>query len=279
LVEIGHRPQGAMPSKGVRQLDRFSDEDRDWAGLDPAISLGDQLSQRISTLILRGAFGSEGKLPPEAELAGRFGVSRPVIREALSRLRATGFIVSRRGSGSYVRERALLPMQTSAALGFGPLTSLAQVRRCFEFRATVEGDAAYYAAQNRTPQLVGAIRDALGRMQEAIVSGTVGMSADFEFHSGVARASGNDFYETVMEALRTPIEFAINLARNLAMTHPLDHLMTVQAEHVAIVDAIETGDRDAARLAMRTHVEHACQRVFEGPGGQGHSALQEDLRN
>jgi DNA-binding FadR family transcriptional regulator len=229
-------------------------------------------------LILHGEFGREGKLPAEAELAARFGVSRPVIREALSRLRATGFIVSRKGSGSYIRERALLPMQTSGALGFGPLTSLAQVRQCFEFRASVEGDAAYYAAQHRTPQLLREIRDALDRMQEAIIAGAVGMSADFEFHVGVARASGNDFYETAMEALRSPIGFAINLARNLAMTHPLEHLMTVQAEHVAILAAIESGDRDTARLAMRTHVEHACQRVFEGPGGRGATAdFTEDL--
>jgi DNA-binding FadR family transcriptional regulator len=58
------------------------------------------------------------------------------------------------------------------------------------------------------------------------------MDADYEFHSGVARASGNTFLEGVMEAMRTPIEFTIDLARSLAMRHPMDHLLTVQAEHV-----------------------------------------------
>ncbi len=234
--------------------------------MTPALPLGDQLSHRMATLIQRGEFGDDGKLPAEAELADRFGVSRPVIREALSRLRAMGFIVSRKGSGSYVRKRALLPMQTATMIGFGPLTSLAQVRQCFEFRLTVEGDAAYHAAQNRTPELLQTMRGALDRMQDAIVTGMVGMNADYEFHVAIARASDNSFYEAVMEALRSPIEFAINLARNLAMTRPLEHMMTVQAEHVAMFEAIEAGDRDAARLAMRTHVEHACQRVFEGPG-------------
>lgn len=234
--------------------------------LTPAATLSDQLSQRMIALIQRGEFGDDGKLPPEAEIADRFGVSRPVIREALSRLRATGFIISRRGSGSYVRQRALVPMQTSAVVGFGPLTSLAQVRQCFEFRIGVEGDAAYYAAQNRTPELMKVMRGALDRMEEAIDTGQIGMNADFEFHVAVARASGNQFYESVMEALRTPLEFAINLARSLAMTRPLDHMLTVQAEHIALYEAIEAGDRDAARLAMRTHVEHGCQRVFEGPG-------------
>ena len=238
-----------------------------WGTLTAAVPLGDQLSHRIATLIQRGEFADTGKLPTEATLADHFGVSRPVIREALSRLRAMGFIISRRGSGSYVRKRALQSMQTSAMAGFGPLNSLAQVRQCFEFRVSVEGDAAYYAAQNRSPDLLSLMRDGLDRMENAITTGTVGMNADFEFHVAIARASGNNFYEAMMEALRTPIEFAINLARNLAMTRPLDHLLTVQAEHIAIFRAIEDRDREGARLAMRTHIEHACQRVFEGPGG------------
>lgn len=260
-----------MAAKVVRQLKNdvpALTEKQDWGMLTPAATLSDQLSQRIIALIQRGEFGDDGKLPPEAEIADRFGVSRPVIREALSRLRATGFIVSRRGSGSYVRQQALVPMQSSAAVGFGPLTSLAQVRQCFEFRIGVEGDAAYYAAQNRTPELLSTMRNALDRMDEAIATGQIGMNADFEFHLAVARASGNQFYETVMEALRTPLEFAINLARSLAMTRPLEHMLTVQGEHVALFEAIEAGDRDAARLAMRTHVEHGCMRVFEGPGSR-----------
>ncbi len=68
-----------------------------------------------------------------------------------------------------------------------------------------------------------------------------------------------------MESMRMPIEFAINLARSLAMTHPLDHLLTVQAEHVAMFEAIEAQDKEAARRAMRTHIRNACSRVFEGP--------------
>jgi DNA-binding FadR family transcriptional regulator len=249
-----------LPLKAVRQLPN--------GRVVPAASrLGDQLAQRIASDIQRGNFDEAGKLPAEAELAERFGVSRPVIREALTRLRAMGFITSRRGSGSYLRRQGDAPVQTEAgAIGFGPLTSLAQVRHCFEFRATIEGDAAYYAAQFRTAEMLDAMRRALGQMEEAIGSGAVGMSADFDFHFAVAQASGNEFYGAVMEGMRTHLEFAINLARTLAMTYPRDHLMTVQGEHVATFHAIEARDAEAARLAMRTHIQHACQRVFEGPG-------------
>jgi DNA-binding GntR family transcriptional regulator len=56
----------------------------------------------------------------------------------------------------------------------------------------------------------------------------------------------------------------------------MDHLLTVQAEHVAMFEAIEAQDKDAARLAMRTHIQNACSRVFEGPGGEGFRGATEN---
>ena len=119
-----------MQSEFVRQLARDTDT------VLPAARLGDRLSQRMVALIDRGEFSEGVRLPAESELATRFGVSRPVIREALSRLRVMGVIVSRKGSGSYVQKRADRPREM-ATIGFGPLDSLAQVRKCYEFRASL----------------------------------------------------------------------------------------------------------------------------------------------
>jgi GntR family transcriptional regulator, transcriptional repressor for pyruvate dehydrogenase complex len=256
-----------MPVESVRQpggtelVPTF--DNVDWGAVVPATRLGDQLSQRMADLIERGEFSAGSRLPSESELADRFGVSRPVIREALSRLRVMGVIVSRKGSGSYVQKRADFAPR---ATGFGAVSSLAEVRKCYEFRIGVEGEAAYYAAQNRTPEMLLAMREALDRMETATAHGMVGMSADLEFHLSVARASGNEFFEAVMQSIRTPIEFAINLARSLSLTRPLEHLRTVQTEHVVMLEAIAAGDKEAARRAMRTHIGNACSRVFEGPG-------------
>lgn len=269
-----------MPRKDVRQPAREVAAlagQRSWGLLTPVAPLGDQLSHRISALIQEGEFGDEGKLPTEATLAERFGVSRPVIREALSRLRAMGLIVSRKGSGSYVCRRVAVPMQTSSALGFGPLNSLAQVRQLFHFRLTIEGDSAFYAAQHRTAELLEVMQGALTGMEEAIADGVVGMTADVQFHDAIAKATANDFYIIAMESLRAPIEFSINLTRSLAMTRPIEHLLTVQAEHVAIFKAIEARDKDAARTAMRTHVQNACRRLFEGPGENPQFSLEDNL--
>ena len=111
------------------------------------------------------------------------------------------------------------------------------------------------------------MREALKRMEAAISRGLVGMSADLEFHMAVARASENEFFEAAMQSMRMPIEFAINLARSLTLTRSLEHLRAVQTEHVMMFEAIEAQDKDAARLAMRAHIEDACMRIFEGPGG------------
>jgi GntR family transcriptional repressor for pyruvate dehydrogenase complex len=255
-----------MITESVRQILQIESRNENFEPLTQPPRLGDHLSSRISELIDRGEFGDEGRLPSELALADRFGVSRPVVREALSRLRSRGVIVSRKGSGSYFRKSLSAPPAVGAP-GFLPIDSLAAVRKCFEFRTGVESEAAFFAAQNHAPATLAAIREALELMEAAATNGVVAVKADLEFHLSVARASGNEYFEAMMHSMRTPIEFAINLARSLTLTRPLEHLRTVQTEHVVLFQAIEARDKDAARAAMRRHIENTCKRVFDGPGG------------
>ena len=242
-------------------------EDGSRDGLSRSASLGEQLSLRIRSWIDGGELVEGARLPSEIELAERFGVSRPIIREALSRLRSEGVIVSRRGSGSYVQMLAAPATAQPVETPFGPLSSLAQVRKCFQFRATVEGDAAFYAAQNRTPEGLAQMQEALLKLEAAVLDRRVGVSPYYEFHVAIARASGNEFFEIVMRQLQTPIEFTINLARSLSLTRTHEHMMTIQDEHVGIFKAIETGNGETARRVMRSHLDNACVRIFEGPAG------------
>jgi DNA-binding FadR family transcriptional regulator len=237
-----------------------------WDGVIPAARLADQLYQRLMELIERGHFAEGSRLPAEGELAERFNVSRPVIREALSRLRSGGIIVSRKGSGSFVQRRANRLQALPDVGSFGPVTSLAQLKQCYDFRVCVEGEAAFFAAQNRSPESLQAIRDALDRIAAAIETGMLGVDADYEFHAGVASASANEYFVGAMEVMRSPIEFAIDLARRLSMRRPMEHMLTIQAEHVRIFETIDAGDAEAARTAMRAHVSNSCRRIFEGPG-------------
>lgn len=257
-----------MTQRWVGPRDNGEPEDKSGDVLARSISLGERLSAHIRSWIDGGEFAEGARLPAESELAERFGVSRPIIREALSRLRSEGVIVSRRGSGSYVQKReahSSPPVETP----FGTIGSLAQVRKCFQFRATVEGDAAFYAAQNRTSEHLEAMQSALQKLEAAVLDRKVGIHPDYEFHVALARASGNEFFETIMKQLQAPIEFTINLARSLSLTRTQDHMMTIQGEHVRIYQAIEAQDGESARRVMRAHLENACTRIFEGPAGQG----------
>lgn len=228
--------------------------------------LGDQLYGRLVSLIEGGEFAQGSRLPAESELAERFNVSRPMIWEALSRLRGDGAIISRKGAGSFVQGPPGHAHERTH-LGFGPISSLAQVKQCFDFRVGLEGEAAFWAAQNRTAATVSQLRTALARLEDAITQRIIGKDADYDFHIAVAHASANDFFEVVLTSMRPSIEFAINLSRSLSLTRPLERLRIVQAEHIAIFTAIESGDKEAARNEMRTHLSNACSRVFEGPAG------------
>jgi GntR family transcriptional repressor for pyruvate dehydrogenase complex len=225
---------------------------RDW-------KLSDQIYEKIFERIVTGEFPGNSRLPSEADLVRMFGASRPVVREALARLRDDGMVVSRQGSGSYVKRRP-----DDAVLRFAPLGSIADIQRCFEFRVVVEGAAAALAAQRRDDQDLEALRAGLAALEECLVTGELGVDADENFHQAICKASKNHFFVSVRSSMQQQIEFGMNLARNLSLARPAHRLRLVQDEHVAIFRAIDSQNPEAARAAMVNHIESARHRVFQG---------------
>jgi DNA-binding FadR family transcriptional regulator len=217
-------------------------------------------------MIDRRELAEGARLPAETVLAQQFGVSRPIVRETLARLREEGLVASRRGSGSFVQRRPP-PPAAQAVPAFHEIDSVEQIRQSYEFRRAVEGDAAFLAARmGGAPQLED-LRRAIERLDEAVAAKVVGSEADFQFHAAVARASGNSWFISALEAMRGQIEQTIGIARTLSLGSPDGRLQAVQAEHVAVYDAIRRRDPSAAREAMREHLKRTCDRIFRGPGG------------
>lgn len=214
--------------------------------------------QRIFELIISGEFAVNTRLPSEVELAHRFGASRPVVREALARLRDDGVIVSRQGSGSYVKRRP-----DTAVLRFVPVSSIADIQRCFEFRVGLEGVAAALAAERHEESDLAEIRAAFDELEACIREGRLGVDADERFHMAVAKATHNSYHVSVQSSLYPHIVFGMNLMRNLSLLRAAERLRLVQDEHRAIVDAIAARDPAAARTAMQTHIDNARRRMFE----------------
>jgi DNA-binding FadR family transcriptional regulator len=221
------------------------------------VKLADRIYERILADLAAGRLEEGGRLPSEPELARAVGVSRPVVREALSRLRADGVIESRHGSGTYVRRRP-----SRELLNLAPIGSLADLMRGFEFRIALEGEAAYLAASRRSPEDLAALAGALEALDAVIARGEIGTEADVRFHNAVARASRNKLFEGAMESLAANIFQGMHVARRLSLKASLQRLELVQAEHRRIYEAIASEDPEAARLAMRTHIANARTRLL-----------------
>ncbi|WP_316862105.1 GntR family transcriptional regulator, partial [uncultured Cohaesibacter sp.] len=106
-----------------------------------APSLADTVYEALLSRIVAGTYPENSKLPTEAELAEDLGASRPTVRAAIARLRESGLVASRRGSGSFVLKRP-----DDSFLQFAPIESIADIQRSYEYRIMLEGEAAYFAA-------------------------------------------------------------------------------------------------------------------------------------
>ena len=144
-------------------------------------SLADGVFDRLNRAIKSGAYGADERLPTEHDLAAEFQVSRPVVREALRRLREHGLIYSRRGAGSFVRQSGL-----KEPLGFGHVASISDLERCYEFRITLEPEAAAAAARRHDDAGMDGIMTALREMREATDRNRHREDADFAFHLSIA---------------------------------------------------------------------------------------------
>lgn len=222
-------------------------------------NLSDRVYETILSMIMEGEFPVGGKLPTEHELCKQLSVSRPVLRQALKQLREDDVIVSRQGSGSYVRRR---PEQ--AVLDFAPVGSIADIQRTFEFRSAIEGEAAFLAATRRSDAQLAKMKTILNELDEVIAKGDLGVDADEAFHAAICEASDNQYFSAARVSMKSNIIAGLNLTRNLSLTKPQERMQLVQAEHYVIFDALERMDADGARRAMRLHIDNARRRVFEG---------------
>lgn len=222
-------------------------------------SLGAVVYEQILTMIMDGSFALNSKLPPETQLCKTFNVSRPVLREALARLREDELIASRRGSGSYIIKKP-----DNLVLQLSPISSIADIQRCFEFRGNLESEAAALAAERRTNAQLDAIEQAYHQMNIANASSKLAIDEDFAFHFAITEAANNHFYSTVLNLLRPSIQEGLNITRNLSLLHSESRLNLVQKEHLEILEAIRTGESDRARSSMKAHLTNAKNRMFEG---------------
>jgi GntR family transcriptional repressor for pyruvate dehydrogenase complex len=225
-----------------------------------ALELVDALGDRIRD----GSLAAGDKLPTEAEIMGEFGVSRTVVREAISKLQASGLVQTRHGIGTFV-----VGLGDAAPFRVSPeqLATLRDVIALLELRIGIETEAAGLAALRRTEQNLIYMRSAVQAFERAIEQGRDAVGPDFQFHLEIARATQNPHFADIMGSLGSSI---IPRARLDAPVDQSDerrqYLQSVNREHQSILDAIAAQDAESARAAMRTHLANSRERRRRAAG-------------
>ena len=227
--------------------------------LREAPNLTDQVVAALRRRVEAGEFADGAKLPSEGELVTMYRVSRTVVREAMSQLRARGLVETRRGVGTFARPQAT--RSPFPVAGVDPAT-LSEVIALLELRMSLETEAAALAAKRASNAQVERLRELLEAIESAAQSDDDAADPDFEFHLTVAEATGNHYFCDLLRHLGRTIIPRTRLDSSAAARQDRsDYLRGVNREHQDIFRAIARNDADAARAAMRTHLANSRERL------------------
>lgn len=243
---------GTGPSGGSASSDGGAKPGRHGHGL------AHDLVKSIKEQLGRGAIKPGDKLPSEAELMLSFGVSRGVVREALSRLGAAGWVQTHHGIGTFALE---MPKPGQGRVEIFSVDGLAGMLDLLELRTSIESDAAALAATRRGDEHLREMRMALDDFERHLTEVGETVAPDFRFHLAIAQATGNRCFGELMRQLGIAVIPRTRVSSSwLEADQRAPHLLKVNQEHQDIYAAIARRDSEAARAAMRIHLMNSRER-------------------
>jgi len=216
-----------------------------------------QTADKIRGLVKTRGYKPGVRLPSERELADILKVSRPTVREALIALEVEGVVQIRMGSGVYLSPAR--KAQPPSPKKMAKLKSDMSPFQLIEARRLVESEIAALAAVSRTPEQVRQLRAIVKDMQERARAGEDPLIADHQFHVLLAQASGNQVMASLVDQLFAA-RLGVLFSRLATYFDTGRSWHAAVAEHQAIVKAIHNRDPEAAREAMRNHMDEAYLR-------------------
>lgn len=216
-----------------------------------------QVAEQLRELIDGGTYQPGDRLPSERDLAGRLGVSRPTIREAIIALEIAGAVEVRVGSGVYITAQPAAAGDLAATGGAGPFEIL-------EARRLIEAETCALAAE----RIDAAQLRELEALVEAMDGGDVGIEAaeraDERFHCLIADAAGNSVLSANVAwlwGLRNESAISTHFHQRVRD----EGVRPIVADHQAILDALRQRDPTAARAAMTRHLQRVFDHLMDGP--------------
>ncbi|MGW2586089.1 FadR/GntR family transcriptional regulator [Streptomyces virginiae] len=208
----------------------------------------DEAIEKIKAMIVSGELGPGSRLPKEADLAERLGLSRNSLREAVKALSLIRVLDVRQGDGTYVT--SLEPRLLMEALGF--VVDFHQddtVLDFLEVRRILEPAASAMAAQRMSDEDIEGLREVLGRLSEDLSPEEV-VANDLEFHRTIAAGAGNSVLRSLIDGLSGPTTRA-RIWRGVTEEGALRRTLE---QHQAIFEAIADRRPDLAEASARLHV-------------------------
>lgn len=218
-------------------------------------SLAHELVAVLTQQIMNGKFKPGEKLPSETELVREQGVSRTVVREAISNLQASGLVETRHGIGTFVLDR---PTHSGLHLSADTSTS---VRAIIELRMGLEAQAAALAAERRSENQLFAMMQALEAFKNALSIGESYAEEDMRFHMLIAEAADNSHFTDIMQHIGIRLIPRTCFSSTECGTtdfKPLGQFAYI--EHQAILNAIRRQNPEAAKAAMLLHLTNSLDR-------------------
>jgi GntR family uxuAB operon transcriptional repressor len=217
-----------------------------------------RLAAQIQALVAQGEFAVGKRLPAERALAERFDVSRTSLREAIIALELQGVVEVRGGSGIYVcePEPGLARPPATQEAGAGPFELL-------RARCLIESEIAALAATTRSDADLDRIFEALTAMREQMLDKAANAEADRRFHLHIAQSTGNSVLLATVTSMWDQAQGPI-WEKTEQHFHTQALRQASQEDHQRIFSALVARDAQAARQAMRDHLERVIGEFTQG---------------
>jgi len=218
-------------------------------------SLSDRLARRIRKMIQSGNFQQGDRLPAIMEMARRFGVGHPTVREALKKLEAMGVVEIRHGAGVFVsRSQEVLLLASPDYAGTVTRKLLLDL---VQTRIPLEVEAISCAARHATPEHLARMRELLEVAADNLENDEKLNTVNMGFHHQIALASNNAVLAQIVDVLQALFGEEQQLILGFWGSRAEDH-----KEHLALLEALETRDEELCANLMRRHLEGVRQMII-----------------
>lgn len=215
-------------------------------------SLGEATSERIITYITQNKLEVGEKLPNEFELGELLGVGRSTIREAIKILTSKNILEIKRGAGTFVSQKQGIP---DDPLGLALLSDKKQLAKdLLEVRFMIEPEIASLAAVNATDEQIEEILRWCDVVEESIRKGENHMDKDIQFHTSIARASGNSVVSNLVPIIHSAITIFVDVTNSALRQETIE-------THREVAEAIMNRNPHAARDAMVLHLTYNRRKI------------------